>query len=116
MSFLDSWKVGEAVQLSVAEADKSDGLNVTDPEERLTVVPDADSEPGAVLSNTVIVAVAVSVLPAPSVTVRVTVTGVPMSVQSNAVMSRARLATEQSSEEPLSTWDAVMDTLPVAST
>ena len=45
-------------------------------------------------------AVSVSVLPTPSVTVRVTVTGVPMSVQSKAAMSKAYEAIKQSSVEP----------------
>ena len=91
--------VGEAVQLSVAAALNTAGVNKYVLPLRLTVAFDAASA-GAALSNTVTVAVSVSVLPTPSVTVKVTVTGEPMSPQSNDETSKAYPTMAQSSVEP----------------
>ena len=69
---------------------------------------------GTILSSTVTVAVQVLELPLPSVTVKVTVLS-PRFVQSKVVWSRARVATEQLSLDPLSMSVAAMVTLPVPS-
>src|SRR5882724_3493552 len=69
---------------------------------------------GAVTSCTVTVAEALAELPLLSVTVRVTVLA-PTLVQSKLYGLTTRLATEQLSLEPLSTWAAVMLTWPLAS-
>ena len=69
---------------------------------------------GATLSSTVTVAVHVETIPLLSVTVRVTVFG-PTLAQVNELGLTERVAMPQASEEPLSTWAAVIVALPVAS-
>ena len=113
-SSADNSTVGDAVQLSDPEADRSAAEITAVPADREMEALDAVTA-GAVWSTTVITAVSVWVLPEASVAVRVTVTGVPTSLQSNAVMSKARLDKAQSSEEPLSTSLAVIEAAPLAS-
>ena len=69
---------------------------------------------GEVVSSTVTVAGAVSKFPPPSVTVSITALA-PTSLQLKVLLFRLKEATPQSTEEPLSTSEGAIVTLPKAS-
>ena len=70
---------------------------------------------GAVTSFTVTTEVQVELFPLPSVTVKVTVFIAPTLLQSKVVLFRDNVTGEQLSEDPLSTIEGVIVTLPLAS-